>query len=127
MNELKINDIKTLETIPDISLYIFILLIVLALITIAIGVFLLIKFLKNKKDDKHIYYEKLRNIDFSNSKDCAYKITKYGRLLISNDREIKLYEELINDLEKYKYKKNVKEIDSNTKRRFDTFMDSLDV
>lgn len=54
-------------------------------------------------------------------------ITKYSRLLARNDREIKISHELIEDLQKYKYKKEVEPISDDIKIKFDRFMDMLDV
>lgn len=54
-------------------------------------------------------------------------MTKYSRLIASNDREKKLANELIESLEKYKYKKETEEIDNEIKAKFSVFMDSLDV
>lgn len=127
MNQLNINDIKELETIPDISFYIFILLISIGICLLLSLIYLIYKFFKKEKSDKYFYYNELKNIDFTNSKDSAYKITKFGKELISNDRAKKLYEELIHELQEYKYKKEVKEIDSTVKQKFEIFMDSIDV
>lgn len=127
MNQLAIHDIKNLETIPDISLYIFILIIILGIFLFLTFLYFIYKLFKKEKSDKYFYYNELKNIDFTNSKEAAYKITKYGKKLISQDREKKLYEELIHELEEYKYKKNVKEIDIKVMQKFEIFMDSLDV
>ena len=80
-----------------------------------------------KTNDRKTYYNILKNIDFSDSKKAAYTITKYSRLLASNDREKKLANELIEDLEFFKYKKDVKNIDKMSKAKFLTFMEILDV
>jgi len=127
MNSLNINDIKSLEEIPDISLYLFTLLIIVLLIILFSIIVLIYKFFKRKNSTKIFYFNELKNIDFSNSKEAAYKITKYGKELISQDREIKLYNELVSQLEEYKYKKEVKSIDKNIKQKYELFMDSLDV
>lgn len=127
MNQLPINDIKNLETIPDMSLYILIFLISLGAFLIIAFIYFIFKFLKRKKSDKYFYYNELKNIDFTKSKEAAYKITKYGKLIISQDREKKLYEELTYELEEYKYKKSVKEIDKRIMQKFEIFMDSIDV
>ena len=127
MNQLAINDIKSLETIPDFSLYIFILIISIAIFIFIVVVYMLIKFFKRKKSNKYLYYNELKNIDFKNTKEAAYKITKYGKMIISQDREIKLYEELVHELEKYKYKKVVNNIDTKVMQKFEIFMDSIDV
>ena len=124
----KLNDIKELEKIPDNSLFIFSALILLGFIFLLILIFFITKLIKNKKKSpRKIYFDILKNIDFSNSKKSAYTITKYSRLIVSNEREKKLAIELIESLEKYKYKKEVENIDNEVKAKFSIFMDSLDV
>ena len=124
----KLNDIKELEKIPDNSIFIFSFLIFLAILILITLSFFLIKFFKNrKKSPRKIYFEILKNIDFSDSKKSAYVITKYSRLITTNEREKKLANELIEELEKYKYKKNIEKIDDTIKAKFLVFMDSLDV
>ena len=124
----KLNDIKELEKIPDNSIFIFSFLIFLAILILTTLIFFLIKFFKNrKKSPRKIYFEILKNIDFSDSKKSAYVITKYSRLITTNEREKKLANELIEELEKNEYKKNVEKIDETIKAKFLVFMDSLDV
>jgi ribosomal protein S10 len=124
----KLHDIKELERIPDNSIFIFSTLIFLGIILILLTIFLLIKYFKNRKiSDRKSYYNILKNIDFSDSKNTAYTITKYSRLVALSDREKKLANELIEELEIFKYKKSVDNINSKTKAKFSTFMDALDV
>lgn len=124
----KLNDIKELEKIPDNSLFIFLALVLLGFIFLLILIFFITKLIKNrKKNPRKIYFKILKNVDFSNSKKSAYTITKYSRLIVSNEREKKLAIELIESLEKYKYKKEVENIDNEVKAKFSIFMDSLDV
>lgn len=124
----KLNDIKELEKIPDNSLFIFLAIVFLGLIFLLILIFFISKLIKNrKKSPRKIYFEILKDVDFSDSKKSAYTITKYSRLIASNDREKKLANELIESLEKYKYKKETEEIDNEIKAKFSVFMDSLDV
>lgn len=128
MENIKIHDIKSLVEIPDFSIYIYILLISVALFLVLLVLFLIYKIIKNrKKDFRKEYYKILEEIDFQDSKQCAYTITKYTRLLAVSQREKKLAEELIDELEQYKYKKDVKEIDEDVKILFSRFMDSVDV
>ncbi len=128
MENIKIHDIKSLVEIPDFSIYIYILLISVAIFLVLLLLFLIYKIIKNrKKDFRKEYFKILEEIDFQDSKQCAYTITKYARLLAVSQREKKLAEELIDELEQYKYKKDVKEIDEDIKILFSRFMDSLDV
>lgn len=124
----KLNDIKELEKIPDNSLFIFSALVLLGFIFLLILIFFITKLIKNrKKNPRKIYFKILKNVNFSDSKKSAYTITKYSRLIVSNEREKKLAIELIESLEKYKYKKEVENIDNEVKAKFSIFMDSLDV
>ncbi len=128
MNELKINDIKDLVIIPDYSYFIYIFLLLVASLIIIIIIFLVVKKLFNRK--KTIYklaYENLRNIDLENSKTAAYLITKYSKNVLKDEKSKKLYYELLENLEKYKYKKEVSKFDEKTLEQFRNFMDSLDV
>lgn len=127
-NELKLNDIKGLVDIPDNSVFIFSALIFLALILLFLLVLFIIKVLKNRKKDlRKEYFEILENIDFNDSKQSAYAITKYVRLLARNEREQKIANELIEELALYKYKKEVDTIKKETKAKLSTFMDIVDV
>ena len=129
-NELlsKLNDIKELEKIPDNSFFIFLALVFISMVLLIIMIFSLIKFMKNRKvSPKKEYYKILKNINFENPKEFAYTFTKYSKLLITNDREKKLANELIEELEKYKYKKIVENLDQEIKAKYKIFMESLDV
>ncbi|RXJ98715.1 hypothetical protein CRU98_08085 [Arcobacter sp. CECT 8986] len=128
MNELKIHDIKNLVTIPDYSFYIYISLIIfISIICIVVLYFIIKSFLNKKKTKEEIAFEILENITLDNSKEDAYKITKYGRIVAKDDRSKKLYYELIENLEEYKYKKDVNTFDNNVINQFHRFMDSVDV
>lgn len=127
-NSLKIHDIKDIVEIPDYSIFIFYLLVFLGLIIILLLIIFIIKLFKNKKkNERKEYFKILKNIDYENPKDAAYTITKYSRLLSLNDREKKLSSELIEELEKYKYKKNINKIDQSIKVKLSTYMDVIDV
>ncbi|QKF81218.1 hypothetical protein [Halarcobacter ebronensis] len=128
MNDLKINDIKELVDIPDYSLYLYMFLWILACLVLFVLVFILIKFISSRgKNKRKLYYKTLKELDLSDSKKASYEITKYVRLLSHSDREKKLAHELIEELENYKYKKDVKEFGSNAKILFGRFMDNVDV
>lgn len=128
MNEIKIHDIKELVEIPDISLYIYMTLWILGIALIFIVIFLIYKFFYNRnKNERKKYYQTLKEVDLNNSKESAYTISKYIRLLATNEREKRLAEELIEELDKYKYKKNVENLSDDVKIVFARFMDLVDV
>lgn len=124
----KLHDIKPLVQIPDNSFFIFLALVIFTFVIFLGVIFFFLKLYKNrKKSDKKRYFEILENINFKDSKQSAYTITKYSRLLARTQREKKICEELIQNLENYKYKKNVQEIDEKIKANFLNFMEIIDV
>jgi len=126
---IKINDIKPIVEIPDVSIYVFYTLIFVSLLIACFIIYFVYNFFKpKKKTDEKIYYEKLQALDFIDMKQTAYDISKYGRLLAKEERQIRLMDELHEELSYFKYQKNIsstfpKEIRS----KFTIFMDTLDV
>ncbi len=128
MEELKIHDIKGLVEIPDNSFIFFVFICIFAFILILVFVLFAIKLFKNRnKSQRKIYFEKLDNLDFSNSKEASYEASKYLRLLAKTQREKNFVSGLIEELDKYKYKKEVPSFDENLKAKIHTFMDMCDV
>ncbi len=128
MNELKIHDIKELVEVPDISFYIYYGLISLGVIICCIFIYFAYKFIINKKTNiRKEYLSILQNINLEDTKHSAYIITKYGHKIAIHEREKQLLEDLIVQLEIYKYKKDVPKFSDEVKTSFGIFMDSLDV
>ncbi|WPE17292.1 hypothetical protein [Candidatus Thioglobus autotrophicus] len=102
MNQLK--DIKPIVAIADNSLIYFLI----ALIIIAIALAFLYWKLGKKRHDsnKKIALKKLQALDFSNSKAVAYDFKKYAQLLCNETNQAK-FKQINSDLESYKYKKQV--------------------
>ena len=64
-------------------------------------------------------------MNWKNSKETAYKITKYGRL-IKGERSGKLFDELVLDLESYKYRKDSFPIEEKIKGKFYIFLEVVE-
>ena len=126
---IKINDIKPIVEIPDLSIYLYYGVLLVGVVLILAILFGIYKFFRSKQKTKEYeYYQKLQSIDFTQSKQSAYDIVKYGRLLAKEERSIRLIEELSESLLKYKYQKNVPEvIDHDIQAQFLVFMESIDV
>lgn len=127
MQEIQLHDIKDLTIISDYSFYIFLFVILFIILLCICVIYFLIKHFKQKNSTKKRAYAALESLDLKDSKKAAYAITKYGRILIQQDREKKLFEELIEALEPYKYKKTVDVLDITVKEQFERFMDAVDV
>ncbi len=125
----EIKDIKPPVEISDHSLYIFIFLVLIAVLIVAFLIWQLLKLIKKRKKENlaKIYLEALHNIDWSNPKEAAYKITKYGRALATDEKRQEIFSNLLPLLEQYKYKKEVSSrVDPKTLREFELFKQVCD-
>ena len=123
-----IRDIKPLLEIPDNSFYIYWGLIVVSLfLIISIIFFLILNWWRVRKINlAKGYLEKLKAIDWEDTKSSAYCATHYSRLLATDERRQKLFQQLNPMLDKYKYKKKVDSIDDETKKYFNLFVQVTD-
>ncbi len=124
-SDIPIHDIKPLMPIPDISLYIFSVLVAAGLLAAAVvAMFLWRLWRRGRKADPRIaWLRKLDSIDFSDAKRSAYIMTRYGRLLAEDKRRREILSQLLPRLERYKYKKEVPPLDEETKRFMKLFIE----
>jgi len=126
MNSLKIHDIKNLSEVGDWSFYIFLTLVICLLAVILFLAYLLLNKIKNKKlNTQKRTIEKLKEVNTNQSKNAAYEITQYIHLLKKNELQTQLANELILDLENYKYKKVTSGFNHTTTKTLKKFMESL--
>ncbi len=132
MNEQNISaqlrDIKPLLEIPDSSYYIYWGLIGFGLLLlIGILFFVAKRVWENRKINlAKGYLQALKDIDWEDSKKSAYEATHYARLLATDERKKELFSQLEPMLEKYKYKKEVDEIDEETRKYFNLYVQVAD-
>jgi len=124
----QLKDIKPLLEIPDNSFYIYWAVIILAtVIGLTTLYFVAKKIWENRKINlAKGYLTKLKAIDWENSKQSAYDATHYARLLATDERRLELFSQLEPLLEKYKYKKEVEEVDQDTLNRFNLYVQVAD-
>ncbi len=124
----QLKDIKPLLEIPDNSFYLYWGLIVLAVLIVLILVYFIVKKLwrQRKINLAKGYLEKLKAIDWHDTKKSAYDATHYARLLATDERRKELFYQLEPMLEKYKYKKEVDEVDQDTLNRFNLYVQVSD-
>lgn len=125
-NELR--DIKPLLEIPDSSYVVFIILSLILLITILILLFFFGKklWLNRKVNMRKIYFERLKSVDWNNTKKAAYEVTFFGRALVSEPRIEEIYKQLLPMLEPYKYRKEVPMIDVETRKQYKLLVHVID-
>ena len=119
----KLRDIKPLVEIPDYSFYLYIFLMLLATLVVVVTIYWLITRVSQKRiDERKAILQELQALDFDDPKKVAYLITKKGKLLVKDSSSLKIYEELLRRLAKYKYKKDVPPLDTETKRYIKLFL-----
>ncbi len=124
----QLKDIKPLLEIPDSSYYIYWGLIVFGiLLLLGILFFVAKKFWDNRKVNlAKGYLQKLKEVDWKDTKKSAYEATHYARLLATDERREKLFGQLEPLLEQYKYKKEVEMVDEETRNHFNLFVQVTD-
>ncbi len=133
MNEttLKLHDIKPPVAIEDYSFYYFLVLVVVGLVLVVSLLFLFLKWFKQRKVEnvrkKHL--EILQSIDLDKDpKKAAYMLTKYGATFKEDDaRHKEMYENMLQKLERYKYKKEVTPFDDETRSIIELYREICDV
>ncbi len=123
-----LRDIKPLLEIPDSSFYIYYGLITLAVFLVLSVLFFALKIWWERRRDnlakKHL--TSLKAIDWKDAKQSAYKATYYARLLATDERRQKLFEQLVPLLDQYKYKKDIKSVDDETLKYYNLFVQVAD-
>ena len=123
-----LRDIKPLIDISDYSL-------ILLILTLLVGAFIGYKLfkiafnyaLKNcKVDCQKYYFYMYSNVDWSNPKEAAYLATKYGAILAKDKRRKELFEQLRERLDRFKYKKDIDVVDSQTLNYYNLYKQVCD-
>ena len=124
----QLRDIKPLMEIPDSSYYIYWgLIIFISVLAVGILFFVFKKLWDNRKVNlQKGYLESIKRVDWVDSKKSAYEATYYARLLATDERRQALFSQLEPKLEQYKYKKEVDEIDDETQKLFNLYVQVAD-
>ncbi len=113
----KLRDIKDIVEVSDYSIYYLFGYITLAILIFCVIIYLLSRQKKRKKlTKKEMALQELKNIDYENSKDIAYKFTLNIPYFI-DEKNKKEIEELLESLKMYKYKKDILTMDKELKQR----------
>ena len=124
MEELK--DIKDIVEVDEYSFFILMGLTVFVVILL----FLMVYFFKNRRKRgkkitvKQLALEKLKNIDFHDTKSVVYTFEEQSRLFL-NEKNQEKFDSIIKELTVYKYKKDIPTLDSSVEKRIKTFIGEL--
>ncbi|MDH5465009.1 MAG: FeoB-associated Cys-rich membrane protein [Thiovulaceae bacterium] len=128
MGELKLHDIKPLVEVPDNSLLFFSITVVASLIVLALVIWGIYRFVQRKKKTnwQAFYLKALADLDRSDSKVLAYKVTEYGQKLTKSPEQSVAFDVLLENLELYKYKKAVEKLEPKTETMIEEFLKSFE-
>jgi len=128
--DIPLHDIKPLIEIQEYSLYYFVALVAFVLIVVIALLYLAYKYIKNR-NGFNIRVEHLKLLHESNlddAKKAAYELTLYGATFADDNEQMhRTYEVLVQELEPYKYKKDVESFSEETKRSIDNYLGMIDV
>lgn len=128
--DIPIHDIKPLLEIEEYSLYYLIALGSVVAVVILGLIYLFIRWLRhrNRFNIRREHLKLLKTVDFNDTKNAAYAITLYG-LTFKHDseRHSRAYDDLVEKLEAFKYKKSVESFDKNTLHYIELYRGMLDV
>jgi hypothetical protein len=121
-----LRDIKGIVEVPDISLYLFIGVVGLALVLFVFVVYKIWKKFQQPKNQKALYLQKLKNLNLTQSKKTAYFITEASIHVCDSESKKNVYASLEPKLAPYKYKKYVDAFDMPTKEAINHFLAVID-
>jgi hypothetical protein len=128
--DIPLHDIKPIVEVQEYSLYYFLGATLFALILV-LGVAYLIYMLLQKRNKFNIrkeHFKLLNSLDLSDAKRSAYDVTIYGATFKNDSpRHQEMYENLINRLEVYKYKKDVDAYDGEIIGYIELYKEMIDV
>jgi len=128
--DIPLHDIKPLIEIQEYSFEYLVLVSLLgALVLMGVSYLFYVYFRnKNKFNIRSEHLQLLNAISLEETKIAAYRITQYGATFKNDsDRHAKNFEVLVENLEAYKYRKDVDQFDEDTKRQFERYLGMIDV
>ena len=122
----KLKDIKDIVDVPDYSIYLLIgvTICVVILLFIALYLFKHRRKRRKRKSPKEIALERLKSIDFSDTKSVVYTFEELGKLFLDEKNQSE-FESIKKELTIYKYKRDIPPLDSSVESRIKRFIGEL--
>ncbi|MCF6309155.1 MAG: hypothetical protein L3J19_01565 [Sulfurimonas sp.] len=128
--DIPLHDIKPIVDVQEYSLYYFLgVSIFVLLLTCAIAYIVYLWFKRrNAFNIRKEHFKLLNSLDLTDTKQSAYAITIFGATFKDDSpRHQEMFANIINRLDMYKYKKEVKEFDSEVVGYIKLYEDMIDV
>ena len=121
MEELR--DIKGIVEVTDYSLYYLLGTVGISVIVLIVIAVMFYKYLSKKAPltQKKVAYELLKKFEFGDAKESVYTFSHLAQYAV-NDTQRRELEELLAELEVYKFKKEVPELDEKLKAKMKKFI-----
>jgi hypothetical protein len=84
------------------------------------------KFFLPKQSKQKVIIKELKNLDYENGKEFAYRFTILARELELTDREKRLFDDIFDDLRQYKYKQKSTNLNNSSIVKIEVFLGALD-
>ena len=128
--DVPLHDIKEIVEVQEYSFYYLLGTVFLAILALIVLVYLIYKFIQkmNAYNERKEHLKLLNSLDLTDTKNAAYAISRYG-ITFANDgqRESEMYKNITSRLEQIKYKKSVKEFDTETLGYIELYKGMIDV
>ena len=127
--DIPLHDIKPLVEIQEYSMELLIALNIGLILVIMGVIYLLLRWLRNRKkmSTRKLHKRYLAELSLSDTKNAAYRLTEYGATFKGDTpRHTKAYEELCDALEPYKYKKEVAAFSTETLHFIELYRGMID-
>ena len=128
--DIPLHDIKPIVDIEEYSLYYFLATGLISIIIFFGIIYLVYKWIKarNAYNQRKEHLKIIKSLNLNDTKHAAYTITIFGATFKDDSpRHSEMYENLLQRLEDYKYKKDVDKFDSEVKGYIKVYKGMLDV
>ena len=128
--DIPLHDIRPLMEVPDSSFGFLMVVVILSVVLLSGLLYLSYTHFKGQKkiNIRKEHFKILKNINFKDPKEAAYDITFYGRTFSEDSERLhEAYNNLVEYLEAYKYKKSVEPIDAESRSYYKIYLEMIDV
>jgi len=128
--DIPLHDIKPLMEVSDYSFTFLSIISGIAVLLLSGALYLLYRYIRSRKrvNLRKVHYEALEMVDFSDPKHAAYAVTLHGRAFADDSERLReAYNNLVDRLERYKYRKSVEPIDDESRNYYKIYLEMIDV
>ena len=118
-----LKDIKDIVDVPEYSLFILIGVVIIGLMVLSVAIYFFRNRRRRRKKPtvKELACKELNAIDYSNTKEVVYSFEEHARLFI-DEKNQNDFEDIKKELEVYKYKKDIPQLDTKVEEKIKAFI-----